>query len=114
MSLSFFSPPQTCTAVLSANADLWTWNAGINQDLAIFVNGSLIAWKESGGFAGTFSPNAALVHATVTLSPSTTYTIDLRWKSNVSASGKTISAGAGPINSNFSPTRLTAELARCS
>jgi hypothetical protein len=108
------TPSQTCTAVLSANADLWTWNAGVNQDIAIFVNGSLLAWKESGGFAGTFSPNAAFVQATTTLTAATAYTIDVRWKTNVNAAGKQISAGAGPIGGTYSPTRLTALLTSCS
>jgi hypothetical protein len=108
------TPSQTCTAVLSANADLWTWNAGYNQDIAIFVNGTLLAWKESGGSAGTFSPNAAFVQATTTLTSATPYTIDVRWKTNKSASGAKISAGAGPLSGSFSPTRLTAMLTNCS
>ena len=56
------SPSSAMTAVLGANADLWTAQAGYNQDIGIFVsvNGGadqLVAWKESGGFAGTFSPS---------------------------------------------------------
>src|SRR5947209_4880848 len=63
-------------AVLSGNADLWTSVAGYNQDLGISVSGTgqsvyptragqPEAWKESGGFAGTFSPNAAFVQTVV-------------------------------------------------
>src|SRR5207249_7126109 len=56
-------------ALISANADLWTANAGINQDIGVAISGGAYptaagqpeAWKESGGFAGTFSPNAAYV-----------------------------------------------------
>jgi plastocyanin len=106
--LSFtFTPSANALAIVSGNADLFTANAGFNQDLAIDLNGTLAAWKESGGFAGTFSPNAAYVQAVVPVSAATTYTIKLRWKTNVSASGATIFAGAGPILSQFSPTRLT-------
>jgi hypothetical protein len=113
LTLTFFTPPQTCTAFLFANADLWTYNAGVNQDIAIFLNGNLAAWKESGGFAGTFSPNAAFVYATASLLPETTYTVDVRWKSNATTSGQ-ISAGAGPITGRYSPTRLTVDIAFCS
>ena len=51
--------------VLGGNMDLWTAAAGYNQDLGIFQGtdctnvASLLAWKASGGFAGTYSPNAA-------------------------------------------------------
>src|SRR5260370_42627080 len=53
-------PQATATAVLSANADLWTANAGINQDLGIDVAGvgyptlpgQPEAWEERGGVAG--------------------------------------------------------------
>ena len=106
------NPALPVTAVLTANADLWTWAAGLNQDLAIFVDGTLAAWKESGGFAGTFSPNAALVTHSMQLSPGP-HTIDLRWKTNkpTPAVGESrISAGAGPIGGSFSPTTLTALL----
>jgi hypothetical protein len=115
LSMTFLTPPQSCTAVLSANSDLWTYDSGVNQDIAIFVNGSLVAWKESGGSAGTFSPNAAFVSGfMMPLSASTAYTVDVRWKSSAAAGGKTISAGAGPIGGNYSPTRLTADLTICS
>jgi plastocyanin len=105
--LSFTVTPTANTlAVLSGNADLFTGNAGFNQDLAIDVNGTLAAWKESGGFAGTFSPNAAMVQGVISMSAATTYTVKLRWKTNKSANGTTIYAGAGPIGGQFSPTRL--------
>ena len=102
------------TALLSGNADLWTQNAGINQDLGIFVNGNdgtgdqLVAWKESGGSAGTFSPNAAFVQTSLTLVPGKTYTVTLMWKTN-KPTGGTIRAGAG-LDPNFSPTTLAAEV----
>jgi Pentapeptide repeats (8 copies) len=67
------------------------------------------AWRESGGFAGTFSPNAALVHTVIPVNAGILYTITLQWKANKSDPG-TIWAGAGPINGAFSPTRLTAQL----
>jgi hypothetical protein len=102
-------------AVLSGNADLWTSNAGYNQDLGISISGGeygsgqLVAWKESGGFAGTYSPNAAYVQTVVPLQAGVQYQIKLVWKSNKADLG-TIWAGAGPIGGNFSPTRLTADL----
>jgi hypothetical protein len=100
------------TVLVSGNADLWTANAGYNQDLGIFVSvnagtPTLVAWKESGGFAGTYSPNAAFVQAMYTMAPGNSYVFSLRWKTNIAASGATIFAGAGPIGSAFSPTRLT-------
>jgi hypothetical protein len=99
-------------AVVSGNSDLWTQDAGYNQDLGIFVsvNGgtaTLVAWKESGGFAGTFSPNAAYVQAVYPLTAGDTYVFSLEWKTNIPASGAIIEAGAG-TSPTFSPTRLTA------
>jgi hypothetical protein len=116
-----FTPTTTGTAVLSANADLWTFNAGFNQDLGICLvpgsnapatcpTGDLLAWKESGGFAGTFSPNAAYVQATAPVTSGTTYTAFIAWKANKAMpSGDTIAAGAGS-SPTFSPTRLTVAL----
>jgi hypothetical protein len=96
------------TAILTANADLWTEQAGVNQDMAIFVNDQLVAWKESGGFAGTFSPNAAAVQVAYALSPNVSYTVRLKWKTNVPTSQRIhAGAGAGP---SFSPTTLTAQV----
>src|SRR5439155_9843588 len=105
------TPTTNSTAVLGANVDLWTANAGVNQDIGIFVsdNGgadTLVAWKESGGFAGTLSPNAAFVKATYPMTMGHTYLFKLKWKSNINAPGKTIYAGAGPIGAQFSPTSL--------
>jgi hypothetical protein len=101
-------------AVLHANADLWTATAGYNQDLAIFVSvnscpAQLVAWKESGGSAGTTSPNAAFLQSVMTLVPGNVYTFSLRWKANKPAFGATIAAGAGPIGTQYSPTTLTVE-----
>jgi hypothetical protein len=109
------APGSNATAVLGANADLWTANAGYNQDLGIFVsvNGGadqLVAWKESGGFAGTFSPNAAFVRAVYSVTSGSTYVFKLKWKTNKNADGVTVFAGAGPIAGQYSPTRLTAQL----
>lgn len=112
--------PANGTMVLSANADLWTWNSGYNQDIGICVLGGtysggsgpngcqVVGWKESGGFAGTFSPNAAFVEAPITVTNATAYDVRVVWKANKSALGATISAAAGN-SPTFSPTRLTAE-----
>jgi hypothetical protein len=109
-------PQATATAVLSANADLWTANAGINQDLGIDVGGGVYptqpgqpeAWKESGGYGGTYSPNAAFVRSTMTMQAGTTYTVKLKWKTNKPQGAGVIYAGAG--NNPYSPTRLTVQL----
>jgi hypothetical protein len=69
-----------------------------------------VAWKESGGFAGTFSPNAAFVESVYAMSAGSTYVFKLKWKTNTSAAGATIFAGAGPIGGQYSPTSLTAQL----
>jgi hypothetical protein len=100
----------SCLAILTGNADLWTATAGLNQDLAIDVNGNTVGWKESGGFAGTFSPNAAMVQAVTPMVAGSSYTVKLRWKANRPAGGGTIYAGAGPIAGQFSPTSLSAQL----
>jgi hypothetical protein len=97
-----------------ANADLLTGTSGYNQDIGIFVsdNGgvdTLLAWKESGGFAGTFSPNAAFVQTSYPMTAGHTYVFKLKWKTNKNASGATIYAAAGGPP-EFSPTRLTVEL----
>lgn len=115
-----------CIVVLTANADLWTSTAGYNQDLAIVeykYNDTtldpplVLAWKESGGFAGTDSPNAAYIQAVVHVVPGIT-NFDLRWKTNRNARGATIWAGAGPDPPNggwldYSPTSLFAQLTDC-
>jgi hypothetical protein len=102
-------------ALLSGNADLWTATPGVNQDLGITVSvgggpDTLLFWKESGGFAGTFSPNAAFVHGNYQLQAGFTYVFKLVWKANSSAPGASIFAGAGPIGPDYSPTRLTVQL----
>jgi hypothetical protein len=108
------APGSTTNSILGANADLWTVNAGFNQDLAIFVsdNGGAdtrVTWKESGGFAGNSSPNAAFAQATYTMTALHTYVFKLKWKTNKNAPGATIAIAAG-LPGNFSPTRLTVEL----
>lgn len=113
------APAFNCRAIISANSDLWTSTAGYNQDLGIFISGgsygtgAVQAWKESGGYGGTYSPNAAFLETTQTLQTGSTYTIKLRWKANKNAAGATIWAGAGPIpagSTTFSPTRLAVQL----
>ena len=107
LTLSIVAPADG-VIVLGGNADLWTARAGINQDIAINVNGSVNAWKESGGSAGTFSPNAAFVQAVIPAASGTTYTAKLQWKAQQPNSGS-IYAGAGPVGGRFSQTRLTAQ-----
>ena len=101
-------------ALVTGNADLWTETTGINQDLGIKVaemSPSIVAWKESGGFAGTFSPNAALVQGTFTVQAGHTYHVSLVWKANQVEHGAVVHAGAGPLSGGtFSPTRLTVQL----
>jgi hypothetical protein len=104
------SPSADATYVVGGNADLWTAVAGVNQDLAIALDGQVIAWKESGGFAGTYSPNAAFVQTVINLAANSTHVLTLQWKANQSAPGTTIVAGAGPVGTKYSPTRLSAEL----
>src|ERR1700694_953468 len=76
------TPNFNCVAILTANSDLWTAVAGLNQDIGISVNGAIAGWKESGGFAGTFSPNAAFLQTIVQMNLSTLYTIKIQWKTN--------------------------------
>jgi hypothetical protein len=107
------TPSADANSVVSANADLWTANAGFNQDIGIFVsdNGGpdvLLAWKESGGFAGTYSPNAAFAQATYQMTSGHQYMFRLKWKANKAAAGTTIYAAAGGP-APYSPTRLTIE-----
>ncbi|HEX9549094.1 MAG TPA: hypothetical protein VF942_17265, partial [Acidimicrobiales bacterium] len=111
-----FTPAAASLAVISGNADLWTANAGYNQDLGIAVSGGAFpttvgqpeVWKESGGSAG-FSPNAAFVQKVIPVAGATAYTAKLQWKSNRSDAG-TILAGAGPSAGSFSPTRISVML----
>ncbi|MGD0834063.1 MAG: glycosyl hydrolase family 18 protein [Candidatus Dormibacteria bacterium] len=107
-----FSPSMNEDAVISANADLWTENAGYNQDLGIFVSedgapARLLAWTETGGLSGTYSPSAAYVETVLPVTVGNTYAFSLDWKTNRAAPGATIHAGAGPIGGAFSPTRIT-------
>jgi hypothetical protein len=105
-------------AVLSGNADLWTANAGYNQDIGILVtggtfgvSGTVVAWKESGGFGGTYSPNAAFVETSIPLAVGTSYTATLVWKTNKpEPAGVTVYEGAGSTGA-FSPTTIVAQLA---
>ena len=123
--LQTITPAFNAQAVISVSADLWTANAGFNQDIGIFISGGaygsgkIVAWKESGGSAGTFSPNAAFVETTQPLVAGIAYTISVRWKAHKPAAGATIFAGAGPlpvgsagggVAGQFSPTRLATHL----
>lgn len=116
------TPAFNCLAIISGSADLYTDTKGVNQDIGIYVNPSglpaanqnIVAWKESGGFAGANSPNAAFVQAIFALTRGTAYNIRMKWKANA-ATGGTIRAGAGPFPpsaglTSVSPTRLTALL----
>lgn len=107
------SSANRCLSIFSGNADLWTSSSGFNQDIGISVNGTVVAWKESGGYAGTYSPNAAFVQIPYLLQANTSYDVRLVLKANKSDSGS-IWVGAGPIGDNFSPTRLTVQLDGCS
>jgi hypothetical protein len=111
------APTAPTVVMLSGNADLWTATAGYNQDLGIFVSigggaDTLVGWKESGGYSGTFSPNAAFVQTAFAMSAGTSYRFSLKWKTNRGASGVTIYIGAG-LGPTYSPTRLTAETVSC-
>jgi hypothetical protein len=117
-----YVPTKDCTAIITGNVDLWTANAGFNQDIGISVvdttfpttAGQPEGWKESGGFAGTFSPNAAYLQIVVSLKANTPYSIQLLWKTNIAAPATaTIYAGAGPIGGAYSPTRLTLQPIGC-
>ena len=107
--------PDSEAALLSGNADLWTATRGVNQDLGITVTPAdavaypsyLIGWKESGGYAGTFSPNAAAIEAVFAMPGGTSYTATLVWKTNKASAG---AAYAGAGQAPYSPTRLTAVL----
>ncbi len=102
-----YQAPATGTVMVTGNADLYTSKAGYNQDIGIAVNGTIVAWKESGGMAAAYSPNAAEVQAAISVTSGVQYPIALRWKTNRNAPGVTIRAGAGPIGGQYSPTRLT-------
>src|SRR2546427_11274001 len=96
------SPVTASTAVLSANADLWTANAGFNQDIGIFVsvNGGadqLLAWKESGGFGGVVPPHAALLQGEGRLSPRRAYGLNGEGEHHTHAGRPQTFAGAGPV-----------------
>jgi hypothetical protein len=120
------TPSVSGSMIISGNADLWTTQPTYNQDIGLYVQeadtsqypGGIVAWKESGGFAGTYSPNAAFVQTVFPVTGGIAYHVRLRWKSNVPmGAGETVLAGAGPWpagSGKFSPTRLTATLVSCS
>src|SRR4029077_3239940 len=107
------TPTVDSWAIITGNADLWTATSGINPDLAVNVDSAVVGWKESGGYAGTFSPNAATVQTTVQLTGGTTHVVKLQWKKKQATPGASIFTGAGPWPGTmpaFSPTVLTARL----
>jgi hypothetical protein len=110
------TPGANTDSIVGANVDLFTGQAGYNQDVAIFVTDNatptidtLLVWKESGGFAGVFSPNAAAAQAAYQMTSGHTYVFKLKWKANKNASGATIYAAAGPGPAPWSHTRLIVE-----
>jgi hypothetical protein len=105
LSILYTSGTATGFLVVGGNSDLWTNTAGYNQDIAINVNGGISAWKESGGFAGTFSPNAAFVQTVIPVAANTDYLAKLQWKTNIN-DPNTIYAGAGS-GPKYSPTSIT-------
>ncbi len=120
LSVPFTPPAGNWLAFISGNADLWTVNAGYNQDLGVSLSGGIYpttanqpeAWKESGGSAGTYSPNAAFAQTAVPVIAGTAYTARLQWKASRSDPG-TIYAAAGPVpagTAKYSPTTLSVVL----
>ena len=102
-------PTVNSTAVLTANADLYTSASNVNQDLGITVNGTLKVWKESGGYS-PYKPAAVFAQTVIPMTAGTRYVVSLSWKTNVAQpSGSFIQAGAGP-SAPFSPTILSAVL----
>lgn len=110
--------PCSCRAELAANASMWTYTTGFNQDLGIQVGGGIygtgmvVAWEESGGATASFSPNAAAVLDTELFQKGVTYTFTLVMKANnPMTSSQQISIGAGPVQGHFSPTSLVVHFA---
>ncbi len=119
------SPHFHCQAIVTVNADLFTDTAGLNQDIGVRATSSTAppgvglypttagqpeAWKESGGPV-KFGPNAAFLQTVLPMRAGLTYNLFAVWKANKAAtSAQHIYAGAGPIGSKFSPTRMTVQL----
>jgi hypothetical protein len=113
------TPVFNAQAVISVNIDLWTAKGGLNQDVGVYIEGGaygaaaagkIVGWKESGGFAGTFSPNAAYLETTQPLVAGTAYTVKVQWKTNKPAGGGVIYAGAGGGAGGYSHSRLAVNL----
>lgn len=111
------TPGVSETWSLAGNADMWTTALGINQDLGILVSPACtgdaspttLVWKESGGSAGTYSPDAVYVQDACAMSVGTSYTVTLEWRSNLPIpAGQSIDIGAGPDGVTWSDTYLTA------
>jgi uncharacterized protein YfaP (DUF2135 family) len=79
---------------------------------SVALDGTVVGWKESGGYAGTMSPNAAYVQAVVPITASSAHTATVTWKTNRRAGTATIFAAAGS-GAPYSPTALAAELISC-
>jgi hypothetical protein len=111
LSTTFTAVTASEWVMAGGNADLWTSNAGVNQDIAVFVtdNGgapTLLSWEEGGGFSSG-SPNAATLQVAYLMLAGHTYVFSLWWKANKSVANSLIWAGAGPIGGKFSPTRIS-------
>src|ERR1700694_2487528 len=110
-----FTPGYNCWIVITAGADLWTTKVGLNQDMGIlmsggaFGSGTVVAWKESGGFAA-YAPNAAHVESVNQLSGGTAYTIKLQWKANNAFGSPYFIVAAAGAGAAHSPTPPTARL----
>jgi hypothetical protein len=118
-------PKFHCQAIVTVNADLFTTVTGVNQDIGVRATSSTAppgvglypttagqpeGWKESGAAGGALSPNAAFLQTVLPMRAGLTYNLFVVWKANKPAAGSTIYAGAGPIGSKFSPTRMSVQL----
>ena len=103
------TPAITSDAVLAANTDLFTSSAGVNTDVAIEVNNSVVVWKEAGGYS-SYAPAAVFAQDEMLMTAGSTYTVALYWKTNVAQPvGAFSQAGAG-LGPTYSPTVLSALL----
>jgi hypothetical protein len=94
-----------------------------NQDLGIYLAeanatqypGNILDWKESGGFAGTYSPHAAFVQTVVPMNGGTTYHLKPRWKTNKNTNNNGRLSWPGPAlavrQRCLFPEPITAQLA---
>jgi putative transposase len=108
----FLSPTATGSAWLHGYANLLTTNNNLGKQLGMrlsggaYGEGAIVAWQESGGTV--LAPIS--VQATVLLTESVTYTLELVWKSaRAMIKGEEIIAGAG-TQTPYSPCGLVAML----